>query len=427
MLGEHNEPVMEVSTTSQEQPNHVKEKGKAGDSDEEWDERPLDDLPAGNLDTLLQPKDILEESREILSLAPGEGNHPLNIFIDKHSEVLSFPCIYAGQPIPNNDERIVKVPYNDLCKLELRQQDRRVAGNIPNIFFNMKKLQMQHIRQKAQICLRKTKGQVQYTAGQLKSEDFIQKLVHHDDGYRVFKYLRGSPPYWENVKKDIFALIRALGIPTWFASFSSAETRWEHLLKILGQSVDKKTYTSEEIKRFTWYQKSQLIQKDPVTFARHFDHQVQRFLHRVLLNTLHPVGKVVDYFYKVEFQMRGSPHIHMLMWVEGAPNLDDDKEEDVIEFIDKYVTCEKDEDENLAGLQEHAHSRSCRKKGKNICRFNFPQPPLQQTMILEPLSDEILKEEKEKHKKNWKKVEKHLKEQKKDCVDSHDEFRSQAK
>ena len=358
-----------------EENGHVVEEGvsdkKSGnDSDCEWDERSLEDMPAGNLDTLLQPQDLLEESHQILSIAPGEGNHPLNIFFDKQSEILSFPCIYAGQSFPEDQEQ--KVYYSDLCKSELRRSDRRVAGNIPNLFYKMKKLQMQHVRQKAQICLRKSKGQINYTAGQLKSQDFIQKLVHHDDGFRVLKDLRGSPPYWQKIKKELFALIRNLGIPTWFASFSSAETRWEHLLRILGQTVDNKTYTTEEIRKFKWHQKSRLIQSDPVTCARHFDHQVQTFLHKVLLNELHPVGKVVDYFYKVEFRMRGSPHIHMLMWVQGAPNLDDDKEEDVVEFIDSYVSCAKDT-ENVSGLQQHAHSKTCRKKGKNICRFNFPQ------------------------------------------------------
>ena len=38
--------------------------------------------------------------------------------------------------------------------------------------------------------------------------------------------------------------------------------------------------------------------------------------------------------------MRGSPHIHMLMREQGAPNVDCDK--DVIAFIDSYVSCAKD-------------------------------------------------------------------------------------
>lgn len=29
---------------------------------------------------------------------------------------------------------------------------------------------------------------------------------------------------------------------------------------------------------------------------------------------------VRDYFARVEFQNRGSPHIHMFLWIDGVPN-----------------------------------------------------------------------------------------------------------
>ena len=73
----------------------------------------------------------------------------------------------------------------------------------------------------ASIALRecKTKGK-NYRAGDLKSEDAIQKSMHLDEGFRVLRNLRGSPPCFEKCKKDLFAMIRKLGKPTWFCSFS---------------------------------------------------------------------------------------------------------------------------------------------------------------------------------------------------------------
>ena len=64
----------------------------------------------------------------------------------------------------------------------------------------------------------------------------------------MLRNLTGSPPYFEKCKKDLFALIRHLGNPIWFCSFSAAETRWVHLLKTLGRLVEKKDYTDDEIK-----------------------------------------------------------------------------------------------------------------------------------------------------------------------------------
>ena len=47
-----------------------------------------------------------------------------------------------------------------------------------------------------------------------------------------------------------------------------------------------------------------------------------------------PLGKVKDWFYRVEHQQRGSLHIHMLIWLEGAPVFGVDKLEGVTTFID---------------------------------------------------------------------------------------------
>ena len=71
-----------------------------------------------------------------------------------------------------------------------------------------------------------------------------------------------------------------------------------------------------------------------------FDYRFQIFLKKVILSNANPIGKVKDYFYRVEFQQRGSPHTHCLFWIEDAPKLHTDSDSDVADFIDTYVTCE---------------------------------------------------------------------------------------
>ena len=73
-------------------------------------------------------------------------------------------------------------------------------------------------------------------------------------------------------------MIRQLGKPTWFCSLSAAETRWLHLLKILGRIVEKKEYTDDEVRAMKWQKKSQLIQSDPVTCTWCFQNMVQIFI-----------------------------------------------------------------------------------------------------------------------------------------------------
>ena len=47
---------------------------------------------------------------------------------------------------------------------------------------------------------------------------------------------------------------------------------------------------------------------------------------------------------------------------------------------------------DLVNLQRHKHSKTCKKRGHAVYRFNFPLPPMPRTMILEPLSETDLEE-----------------------------------
>ena len=78
--------------------------------------------------------------------------------------------------------------------------------------------------------------------------------------------------------------------------------------------------------------------------------------------------------------MRGSPHIHALFWVDKAPKIDKDSDAKVVEFCDKYVTCQMPSDPELLDLidvQKHSeyHAKTCdknnakkKKKGENFTR-----------------------------------------------------------
>ena len=338
------------------------------DDDDEFSEDEAE-IPAGVTDSMLTPPDFVDDSERehILNVAPGEGNRPLSAFKDKFSEELAYPGIFLGQQRPENKDRLLNVYYSDICKSELRRSDRRAAMCVENIFFKTKKLQMKLLLGKSQIALRKCKGNnSSLTAGQLKQRGNLERLIHHDEGYKFFRALRGSPPYFEKAKKDLFAMIRQLGPATLFCSFSSAETKWMHLLKILGKLVDQRNYTDEELENLNWEDKCRLIQSDPVTCARDFDYQLATFLKQFLLSKIAPIGKIRDWFYRVEYQQRGSPHVHMLIWLEDAPAFGVDEDEVVSSFIDKIITCRKPDDDttllNLVNRQMHRHSHTCRKK-----------------------------------------------------------------
>ena len=203
------------------------------EENDEWTEDSnFEDRLTGNTDTLLHPADVRSLSK-VYAFAPGENQSPLGLYEDVSAEYLAFPTIYCGQKRPDNKERLTPVTYATICKWELRSSDKRAASSIPSIFFKLKRLQIKQIQDRVALAMRKcqTEGK-KITVCQVLDNSSFDNLVRLNEGYRVLRTLRGSPAYWENAKRDVFAMIRQLGIPTWFCSFSAAETKWVSLLRI---------------------------------------------------------------------------------------------------------------------------------------------------------------------------------------------------
>ena len=216
----------------------------------------------GNIDTLVDEADIDNKYDKVFTFAPGEGQHPLSLYQDKDAEYLCFPTIFCGQKPPSNDERLVPVHYSDIVKWELRSADRRAAQSVPNIFFKHKKLQMKQISDKVNLAVRRCKRRGQrITAAEARDSNYLDKLVNLDEGYYIFRQLRNSPAYLEMRKKDIFAMIRQLSLPTWFMSLSAADTRWTDLLRMLAKLNDGIQYCENEIEKLTWQEKTKKTRK----------------------------------------------------------------------------------------------------------------------------------------------------------------------
>ena len=92
--------------------------------------------------------------------------------------------------------------------------------------------------------------------------------------------------------------------------------------------------------------------------------------------------------------MRGSPHAHCLLWEKDAPKINQDSDDDVCRFIDKYITAvvpkgvlESESDANLMkSLQKHTHSDYCHRN--KSCHFGLPKPPASRTVISHQPSEE---------------------------------------
>lgn len=95
-------------------------------------------------------------------------------------------------------------------------------------------------------------------------------------------------------------------------------------------------------------------------------------MQQIMKSSISLLGKIVDYFFRVEFQQRGSPHIHMLLWIENAPTYEASTTEEIQIVIDKHCTCSENDDiPTLINYQTHRHARTCKKKVKMYVNSTF--------------------------------------------------------
>ena len=189
----------------------------------------------------------------------------------------------------------------------------------------------------------------------VKNAENMNIIIKGDIAYKILKNVRGSPAYFQTLFYDVLAIVRQLGIPTWFVTLSAADMQWPDLIQTIARQYG--TFLNDNLD----------MSFEPVTAARQFNYRLQLLFKDVLKSNVHPLGDILDYIIRIEFQARGSPHAHILLWVKNAPKLGIQSDNEVCDFIDQHVTCSLSEDDPVLNnlvkqLQTHSHSTYCRKK-----------------------------------------------------------------
>ena len=65
----------------------------------------------------------------------------------------------------------------------------------------------------------------------LQDSNVVKRLVKTEQAYKFLKNIRGSPAYWQNELYEVLAMLRTLGIPTWFMTLSAADLHWMEMLE----------------------------------------------------------------------------------------------------------------------------------------------------------------------------------------------------
>ncbi|CAF4491580.1 unnamed protein product, partial [Rotaria socialis] len=309
-------------------------------SDEEIDEDNNDIRTKYNIgtDSCTQPSDyndFLVFDKEPCIVAPAEKNKLSSLLMDKTIEALAFPHLFPDGKGSFDEERETILKWKEYCKTRLFSSDSRFAADSSYIFFLQYLGDLKQVYSGINIAFRK---KIPMNAKQSLDETQMKFLMNKDMIYRHLQCVRGSPQYWHKRLKDLFAMTRQLGFPTFFLTLSCADLRWKEFVDTFVRhtgGIIKQSYTFEE--------KTTLLRANPALAARLFERRFTSFMNLFIKSRASCLGNVKDWFSRIEMQLRGSPHSHMPIWVEktpkyNGPHTDEKTREAIVTFCDKYIT-----------------------------------------------------------------------------------------
>ena len=151
--------------------------------------------------------------------------------------------------------------------------------------------------------------------------------------------------------------------------------------------------SQKDVLKMSIADRSSYFHQNPITGVWMFQHRIEAFFFEYLLSDAHPLGHITDYVIKIEFQMRGSPHAHCLLWVKDAPKLTK---------IQMMYLCFHWQIHNSSYTSnstwkwtsyqthgqptKHTHSDYCYRN--KSCHFGFPKCPTTKTLISRPPIDD---------------------------------------
>ena len=320
-----------------------------------------------------------------VQIAPGEDSKPEYFLDNPDSEFCHFFDIYGGH--------IVKYPqkmsYGAICKSQLRRYDRRCAKNILWILYAYKRLIGIKLRKAIETALRQKKVYkdgvyVEATAGVVTDKEKMKDLFQSEEALLFLRAIRSSPQFWEWKKTEMNAMIRQFGTPTFFITISPSEANCFELIVILKKVLYNVDITIDDAKRIPRNERIEMINNDPVTVARYFENRLRLLLKFFFArNGIFKKYPVADFVWRIDFQYRGSPHCHMLVWLNNTPKYENDMEEgtakqEMLEnyanFVDSYISCRRPVDDILVESDDEE---------EEVVSQDIPNSPTPQSQLIQ--------------------------------------------
>lgn len=220
----------------------------------------------------------------------------------------AFPKLFPNGKADLRAARQKKISPVDYFKFLMNFGDRRFSKHPRFPFFAMNSTLRWQALSQGNIFIKKN-------SFQNKSVEEIKALLetrpHLANNIMYYgSTLRGSKAFWYKRCGELLSMVNQLGTPTIFFTLSAADLHWPDLFRLLAPNTNNET-----LKHMN---RTKLMSENPLIVATFFNERVKTFVEDVI----NVKFKVKDFWYRFEWQHRGSPHIHGVLWIDGAPNLD---------------------------------------------------------------------------------------------------------
>lgn len=162
------------------------------------------------------------------------------------------------------------------------------------------------------------------------SKDQIQRYIARMVPFS--NALKGTALNIAHERKKLLAMIASpilneLGSWRWFVTFAPADNYDIRLYEIcMDGTSGRKTWNERHnsARELTLVERERVLKNHPALAARLFDLKQRCIWDYVLKGRARPFGEIVDTWRRVEFQMRGTPHVHALLSIlfDGVVPLD---------------------------------------------------------------------------------------------------------
>ena len=244
-----------------------------------------------------------------------------------HLDLMCFPNLFPTGRFGENHPRQVKLDFSEYVKSRLLNKDSRFRKTSQFVF----RLYRSKVKRDLNSGIYNYLKHTRYTG---KSVAEIMAMVDKNDLElegnlsTILQPVRGTNQYWYKVKGELKCMIREWGSPTFFLTLTCAEY----------DSADISQYLRTVNNVPQSYNIARLCTEDPISVSRQFSYKFHDFFNIVIMKWA-VLGTVDHYYWKKEYQMRGAPHYHIVLWIRDSPVLGRDSPEKVLSFIQERITC----------------------------------------------------------------------------------------